>query len=71
MATHSRVLNYFNGPKKGSAVGLFKHKCKHCDSEISVKGRTTSNLLTHLKVSLSLILFVNLFSTSLSTNIVF
>ena len=31
--------------------GTFKAKCKYCPTSISATGKTTSNLITHMKVS--------------------
>jgi hypothetical protein len=49
MASHSPAFYHFHEPI-GVGNGIFKGKCKHCDQEVSMKGKSTSNLITHLKV---------------------
>ena len=49
MATQSPVFEHFHEPV-GTANGISKPKCKRCDNEVSMKGKSTSNLITHLKV---------------------
>ena len=44
MATKSVVHDHFDGIPE-NRTGTYKAKCKHCD------GKTTSNLVTHLKVN--------------------
>ena len=46
----SPVFNHFLEPVQADHVGIFKTKCKHCDNDVSMKGKSTSNLITHLKV---------------------
>ena len=47
MATRSPVFNHFNEPVEvESGKGIFKAKCKHCSKEVSIKGKSSSNLIT-------------------------
>ena len=47
MATRSPVFNHFNEPVEvESGKGIFKAKCKHCSKEVSLKGKSSSNLIT-------------------------
>ena len=49
MATaKSTVFDHFEMPE--STEGTYKAKCKYCSLLISARGKTTSNLLTHIKV---------------------
>ena len=50
MATKSVVYDHFDGIPE-NRTGTYKAKCKHCDAELSGHGKTTSNLVTHLKVN--------------------
>ena len=50
MATKSVVHDHFDGIPENH-TGTYKAKCKHCDAELSGHGKTTSNLVTHLKVN--------------------
>jgi len=51
MAKKSPALFHFDELVE-TPVGskIFKGKCKHCSSVVSTKYKSTSNLLTHLKV---------------------
>lgn len=49
MSGKSYVFEHFEIPK--DATGTVKAKCKHCLSTISGPAKSTSNFLTHLKVS--------------------
>ena len=49
MATKSPGLSHFHPLIEGSTPGNFKARCKHSDVEVSATGKTTSNLITHLK----------------------
>ena len=46
----SPVFSHFLEPVQAEHDGIFKPKCKHCDNDVSMKGKGTSNLITHLKV---------------------
>ena len=45
------VFNHFLPIKNETFPRIFKAVCKHCKSEVSIKSKSTSNLITHLKVS--------------------
>ena len=51
MATKSVIYDHFEGIPPDNRVGTYKAKCKHCNAELSGHGKTTSNLVTHLKVN--------------------
>ena len=46
----SPVFSHFLEPVQAEHDGIFKPKCKHCDNDVSMKGKGKSNLITHLKV---------------------
>ncbi len=59
MASRSPVFDHFLQPSESSSsTGIVKVKCKHCDREVSTKGKSTSNLITHLKVKTSIKYFI-------------
>ena len=50
MATRSPAFNHFTKPVEvEEGKEIFKAKCKHCSKEVSIKGKSSSNLITHLK----------------------
>ena len=56
MANKSPVLSHFYDPVEAEKPGTFQARCKHCTTtpvNVRMKGKTTSNLLTHLKVGLA------------------
>ena len=55
MANKSPVLSHSYGPVEAEKPGTYQARCKHCTTTVNVrmKGKTTSNLLTHLKVGLA------------------
>ena len=53
MATGSPAFNHFTKHVEvEEGKEIFKAKCKHCSKEVSIKGKSHSNLITHLKVSI-------------------
>ena len=59
MANKSPVLSHFYDPVEAEKPGTFQARCKHCTTtpvNVRMKGKTTSNLLTHLKVGLASII---------------
>ena len=46
----SVVLSHFNIPD--NRTECYKAQCKYCEESISATGKTTLNLLVHLKVNL-------------------
>ena len=49
------VWNHFDVSAKVEDGDTKKAKCKHCPAHISYCGRTSSNLMTHVKVSIVVI----------------
>lgn len=66
MAAKSPALDHFREYRQTGKEGKYKVPCKHCDMVIAVTGKTTSNLLTHLKVS-STSMHTDKYDTILST----
>lgn len=59
MAAKSQVFEHFEMPDDShDTSGKYKAKCKHCHQFISGVGKTTSNLMTHLKVIIFLLSLV-------------
>jgi hypothetical protein len=52
-AKSSSIYDHYNLPEDAECMkGKFKAKCKYCPMSISATGKTTSNLITHMKVGL-------------------
>ena len=49
MATRSPAFNHFTKPVEvEEGKEIFKTKCKHCSKEVSIKGKSSSNLIRYL-----------------------